>query len=131
VGQDERESGLRAILNYGHTIGHAVEAAAGYGKYLHGEAIGIGMAAAGWLGVRTGRLDPADAARIERLLTDYGVPVRLDAALDEEAVLSLMRADKKSVAGELRFVLARRIGEVEVAPLDEALVREAVRAISP
>ncbi|MCC2672599.1 MAG: 3-dehydroquinate synthase, partial [Armatimonadetes bacterium] len=106
------------------------EAAAGYGRYLHGEAIGIGMAAAGWLGVRTGRLDALEAARIEQLLADYGIPIRLEEALDEESIISLMRADKKSVAGVLRFVLASRIGEVTVTPLDEALVREAVRAIS-
>lgn len=131
VGHDEREAGLRAILNYGHTIGHAVEAVAGYGEYLHGEAIAIGMVAAGWLSQRLGWLNADDAARICRLIAAYGLPVRLEQPLDPAAILAAMRLDKKTRGGTLRFVLARGIGQVEMTPVSEALALEAVASIQP
>lgn len=131
VRQDERESGLRAILNYGHTVGHAVEAAAGYGTYRHGEAVAIGMAAAGWLAVRMGWLDAGAATRIEALLTNYGLPVRLRDPLSGDALLEAMGRDKKARDGELRFVLAREVGRVELTPVPEQLVRAALTAIQP
>lgn len=131
VGVDERESGLRAILNYGHTVGHAIEAVAGYGAYLHGEAIAIGMAAAGRLSESAGWLPAADAARIERLLEGFGLPLRLREPLPEDALLAAMRLDKKSRGGELRFILAREIGRVELAPVSEAEVREVLQTIHP
>jgi 3-dehydroquinate synthase len=130
VGKDERESGLRAILNYGHTVGHAVEAVAGYGTYLHGEAVAIGMAAAGEIAVRLGWLAAPEADRIRRLLAAYGLPTRLRAPLAETELLHAMRRDKKSRAGELRFVLARRIGAVEVTPVPEELVRAGLAAVA-
>jgi 3-dehydroquinate synthase len=129
VGQDERESGLRAILNYGHTVGHAVETAAGYGEYLHGEAVAIGMAAAGRLSSRLGWLSDEDAERIERLLAGYGLPVRLREPLPEEGLVRAMRLDKKARDGELRFILARAIGRVESAPVLEPDARAALRKI--
>jgi 3-dehydroquinate synthase len=131
VGQDERESGLRAILNYGHTIGHAVEATAGYGRYLHGEAVAIGTIAAGKLSRMLAGLSEADAARIEALYRQYGCPVRLDEALDEPSLFRAMQLDKKTRGDELRFVLARRIGEVYTAAVPVAAVREALAAIAP
>lgn len=131
VGKDERESGLRAILNYGHTIGHAVEAVAGYGRYLHGEAIAIGTAAANWLSVRLSGLSPADADRINRLLVEYGLPIRLEEPLGTEELLAAMRLDKKTLDGVFQFVLAREIGSVGVQPLSEEVVREALRQIEP
>lgn len=131
VGKDERESGLRAILNYGHTIGHAVEAAAGYGRYLHGEAVAIGTAAANWLSNRVGLLPTVDANRITSLLAAYGLPVRLEEPLDHEEIVTAMRLDKKTLDGVFQFVLARGIGKVEVQPLPEELVREALVQIDP
>lgn len=131
VGKDERESGLRAILNYGHTIGHAVEAAAGYGRYLHGEAVSIGTAAANWLSTRVGWLPEDVANRITALFAAYGLPVRLEEPLGDEEVLAAMRLDKKTVDGVFQFVLARGIGEVAMLPLTEALVLEALREIAP
>lgn len=131
VGQDEREAGLRAILNYGHTIGHAVEAVAGYGEYLHGEAVALGMVAAGWLSQRLGWLSAGDAERIRRLIASYGLPVRLEAPLDPPSILAAMRLDKKTRGGTLRFVLARGIGRVEMTPVAEELALEAVASIQP
>lgn len=131
VGKDERESGLRAILNYGHTIGHAVEVAAGYGRYLHGEAVAIGTVAANWLSTRQGWLTTADAARIDRLLADYGLPVRLEEALDSQEILTAMQLDKKTLDGVFQFVLAHGIGRVEVEPLSAALALEALQVIAP
>lgn len=131
VGQDEREAGLRAILNYGHTIGHAVEAVAGYGKYLHGEAVALGMVAATWLSHRLGWLGAAEVEQVSHLIASYGLPVRLGEYLDPAALLAAMKLDKKTRSGTLRFVLAREIGRVEVAPVEEALALEAVAAVQP
>jgi 3-dehydroquinate synthase len=113
VRQDEREGGLRAILNYGHTAGHAVEALAGYAGLLHGECVAIGMDAAARLAVRRGMLARGGAERQQRLLEAYGLPVRLPAGQEPGAILAAMRWDKKTIGDEIRFVLARRIGEVE------------------
>jgi 3-dehydroquinate synthase len=114
VRQDETETGLRAILNFGHTIGHAIEAISGYGKYLHGEAIAIGQAAAAKLSVRAAGLPAAEAARIETLLARAGLPVSIKLSPAQQTrLLAAMLLDKKVSGGEIRFVLARRIGQVE------------------
>jgi 3-dehydroquinate synthase len=111
VGQDETESGLRAILNFGHTVGHAIEATSGYGNYLHGEAIAVGQVAAAWLSASVGGLAGAEVDRIENLLARAGLPVRIPLPAAQRArVLTAMRLDKKVRGGELRFVLADRIG---------------------
>ena len=114
VGQDETESGLRAILNFGHTIGHALEAISRYGKYLHGEAISIGQVAAAVLSSRQLGLPQSDVDRIRNLFKRAGLPVsvRLTGA-QRKQLFDAMRLDKKVSAGEIRFVLARRIGQVE------------------
>lgn len=114
VQQDETENGLRAILNFGHTIGHAIEAISGYGKYLHGEAISIGQSAAARLSVGAAGLPSEEAARIERLFARAGLPtaIKLSAAR-RRALINAMRLDKKVSGGEIKFVLARRIGQVE------------------
>ncbi len=114
VRQDETETGLRAILNFGHTIGHAIENISGYGKYLHGEAIAIGQVAAARLSVQLTGLPPGDAARIEKLLRAAGLPaaIKLSAAA-RSRLLAAMRLDKKVSGGRVKFVLARRIGRVE------------------
>ncbi|MFA6562589.1 MAG: 3-dehydroquinate synthase [Verrucomicrobiia bacterium] len=111
VSKDERESGLREILNFGHTVGHAIEAVTEYGTYLHGEAIAIGMVAAARLSQKHGGLVKADADRIEALLRRAGFDLQPpDVPFDQ--LLDAMRSDKKARDGGLRFVLARRIGEV-------------------
>ncbi len=119
VERDEHEtSGLRAILNYGHTFAHAFETSAGYGTLLHGEAVALGMAAAARLAEATGRVDQAFVARQDALLRSLGLPV---AAADlswtlppADELLAIMGRDKKTVGGRLRFVLPSRIGHVEV-----------------
>jgi 3-dehydroquinate synthase len=111
VAQDERESGLRAILNFGHTLGHAVENVAGYGAYLHGEAIGIGMAFAARVSERVAGLPVAEGQRLLALVQRAGLPV----AAPDLAWRDLRRAmevDKKGTDGRPRFVLAERIGKV-------------------
>jgi 3-dehydroquinate synthase len=111
---DETETGPRAILNFGHTIGHAIEAISGYGKYLHGEAIAIGQVAAAKLSVRAAGLPAAEAARIETLLARAGLPVSIKLSPAQQTrLLAAMLLDKKVSGGEIRFVLARRIGQVE------------------
>jgi 3-dehydroquinate synthase len=114
VEQDERETtGLRAVLNYGHTFAHAIEAEAGYGEFLHGEAVAIGMVAASQLAERLGRVDAELTARQRALLTQLGLPVALP-TLDPAVLLAAMRLDKKVAHGRLRFVLPTRMGQVEL-----------------
>ena len=114
VGQDENESGLRAILNFGHTIGHALEAISQYGKYLHGEAISIGQVAAAGLSAQLLGLPTCEADRIERIFQRAGLPthVKLN-TLQRQKLLSAMQLDKKVSGGQVKFVLALRIGAVE------------------
>ena len=112
VNTDERESGLRKILNYGHTLGHAFEAATHYRRFLHGEAIGWGMIAAALLGVATGRTRDAGAARIARLVTRIG-PLPSLAGIKPAALRAIIAADKKNRGGRVRWVLARAIGKTE------------------
>ncbi len=114
VGEDETESGRRAILNFGHTIGHALEAISGYGTYLHGEAIAIGQTAAARLSAAVLGLPPSAVARVRELFRRAGLPTEVH--LRPRALVRLlaaMRLDKKVAGGEVRFVLARRLGEVE------------------
>jgi 3-dehydroquinate synthase len=129
VGQDEREGGLRAILNFGHTFGHAIEAGLGYGQWLHGEAVACGMLMAAELSARLGLVPAALASRLEQLIARAGLPVR-GPALGTERYLELMRVDKKAQDGEIRFVLLDAPGRavVRAAPLE--LVRQVLAARS-
>jgi 3-dehydroquinate synthase len=114
VGRDETETGLRAILNFGHTIGHAIENISGYGKYLHGEAIAIGQVAAAKLSAQLAGLPAEEAGRIETLFRRAGLPAAIALSAPARArLLAAMQLDKKVSAGEVNFVLARRIGQVE------------------
>jgi len=114
VGQDETESGLRAILNFGHTIGHALEAISRYGKYLHGEAISIGQVAAAMISAKVRGLSAKDVERIRTLFKRAGLPVKVRlTAAQRKQLLEAMRLDKKVSGGEIKFVLAREIGKVE------------------
>ncbi|MDM0114439.1 3-dehydroquinate synthase [Variovorax sp. J22R133] len=123
VGQDEREAGLRAILNFGHTFGHAIESGLGYGEWLHGEAVGCGMVMAAHLSQRLGGVDASFVARLTRLIERAGLPV-VGPALTAERYLELMRIDKKSEAGEIRFVVLDAPGSAVVRGAPDALVRE-------
>ncbi len=121
VAQDEREeTGLRAVLNFGHTIGHAVESVAGYGgEFRHGEAVAVGMVAEARLAERLGWIDPALTARIAALLERFGLPVSAP-GFDPDALVDAMSRDKKNQKGKTRFVLPRCLGRVELtdAPSD-------------
>lgn len=129
VAADERESGLRAILNFGHTFGHAIEAGLGYGEWLHGEAVACGMVMAAELSKRLGLLAPADAARLAALVQAAGLPVR-GPALGADRYLELMRVDKKAEAGEIKFVLVDAIGHAVLRGAPDALVGEVVSDLS-
>jgi 3-dehydroquinate synthase len=125
VEQDEREeSGLRAVLNYGHTFGHAFEALCGYGELLHGEAVAIGMVCASRLAERLGRVEARFTARQRELLAALGLPTKAP-ELDADLVWKTMMHDKKVQHGRLRFVLPDRMGHVELV---EGVEAEAVRA---
>ena len=129
VGQDERESGLRAILNFGHTFGHAIEAGMGYGEWLHGEAVGCGLVMAARLSQRLGLVDDAFVERLRRLVQRAGLPVVapvLDAQDNAGRYLALMRVDKKSEAGEIKFVLIDGPGRAVVRGAPDALVAEVI-----
>jgi 3-dehydroquinate synthase len=113
VSQDETESGLRAILNFGHTIGHAIENSIGYGKFLHGEAISIGQVAAAKLSNEILKLPQRDVERIENLFCRAGLPTQIKLNLSQRTKLfAAMKLDKKVSGGEIKFVLAKRIGKV-------------------
>ena len=131
VGQDERETGLRAILNFGHTFGHAIEAGMGYGQWLHGEAVGCGLVMAARLSEALGLVDKAFVERLTTLVRRAGLPVVapvLDAQDNVGRYLSLMRVDKKAEAGEIRFVLINGPGLATVRSAPDALVAQVIAA---
>jgi 3-dehydroquinate synthase len=114
VAADERESGVRATLNLGHTFGHAIETGLGYGEWLHGEAIAAGMVMAADLSRRLGWLTAAETARIEKLIRRARLPVRAPGSLSPARFLELMAVDKKVLDGRLRLVLLKHLGEAVV-----------------
>ena len=126
VAQDETESGLRAVLNFGHTFGHAIEAGMGYGSWLHGEAVGAGMVVAAELSVRLGLLDAADARRLRDLVGRAGLQQRLP-ALPLARYFELMQVDKKNEAGEIRYVLLDALGHAVLRSAPAELVAAAMR----
>jgi len=111
VSEDERESGARALLNLGHTFGHAIEAGLGFGEWLHGEAVAAGTCVAADLSARLGWLDPPEVERIRELFQRLGLPTAVPSSLGAERMLELMQVDKKVRAGRLRLVLLRAVGE--------------------
>ena len=129
VAQDEREAGLRAILNFGHTFGHAIEAGLGYGQWLHGEAVGCGMVMAAQLSERLGLVDAVLVARLRALIQKAGLPVtgpRLAQTDNAGRYLELMRVDKKAEAGEIKFVVIDGPARASVRGAPDALVREVI-----
>jgi 3-dehydroquinate synthetase len=131
VAEDEFETkGLRALLNFGHTIGHGIEASAGYGKFLHGEAISLGLLAACRLSVEKSGLTEQEAARISSALASYKLPSRLDDSIETDAIFSALKKDKKFAAGGIRFVLLRRLGDAFVSDaVTEADIRRAIEGL--
>jgi 3-dehydroquinate synthase len=114
VEKDETDQGLRAVLNYGHTLGHAVESLSGYSSYNHGEAVGMGMAFAARLAADLGLLPEKEAERINALIRRTGLPIEIPEDLPEDALVDVMRRDKKALAGRLTMVLPVEVGRVEV-----------------
>jgi 3-dehydroquinate synthase len=125
VGADERETGMRAILNFGHTFGHAIEAGLGYGQWLHGEAVGCGMVMAMHLSQRLGFVESAWVERVTVLLRQAGLPT-VGPRLGAQRYLELMRRDKKTEAGEIRFVVIERPGSAVVRSAPDELVCEVI-----
>jgi 3-dehydroquinate synthase len=129
VARDETERGERALLNFGHTFGHALETVCGYGKLLHGEAVAIGMCLAAQLSARAGMSADADTVRLRDLLTRFGLPTAIPAGTDADALLAAMRLDKKNASGRLRLILWRGVGRAEIAEyVDEAAIRAVLTA---
>ena len=130
VAEDEREAGARALLNFGHTFGHAIEAATGYGSWLHGEAVAAGMVIAAGLSARCGLLPAPEAARLREIVGRAGLPVAAP-KIGDERWQELMALDKKTARGAVRFVLLERLGRAVLkSGVDPALVRESIAAAS-
>jgi len=132
VAEDEREHGRRAILNFGHTLGHALEAASGY-SMGHGEAVAVGMVFAARLSAARGNAGDRDLERLERLLHSYGLPTSLDGSvLNPDDILAYMGADKKARSGKLRFVVNKGIGEAEmVDDIPQGLIADTLKGMMP
>ncbi|MCX7562891.1 3-dehydroquinate synthase [Xanthomonadaceae bacterium XH05] len=129
VARDETEQGDRALLNFGHTFGHALETADAYGGLLHGEAVAIGMVLAAQLSARLGVAPAPDGDRLATLLQRLNLPVALPSGSDPGRLLDLMRLDKKNVSGRLRLILWRGLGQACIAPdVDEAEVSSCLDA---
>ena len=114
VQADERESGLRAILNYGHTVGHAIEVTTGYGRYRHGEAVSIGMVVEAVIAEREGYARESIAEPVARVLAKMRLPVEMDRSVSTDALIRAIELDKKARGGEIRLALPIRIGKCEV-----------------
>ncbi|AFV00086.1 3-dehydroquinate synthase [Simiduia agarivorans] len=135
VAQDEREGDVRALLNLGHTFGHAIETQMGYGQWLHGEAVGAGMAIAAEVSHRSGWISDTDLARVHRLLAAASLPTAAPASMTVDQFLEHMAVDKKVLDGRLRFVLLRRLGQafttsdVPVALVQDVLVKSIAKGL--
>ncbi|MFM1806251.1 MAG: hypothetical protein RL212_510 [Pseudomonadota bacterium] len=127
VAQDEKEGGVRAILNFGHTFGHAIEAGMGYGEWLHGEAVGCGMVMAADLSARLGHLSEAESQRIKALIAALNLPT-VPPQFGVTRYMDLMSVDKKAEGGEIRYILLNGIGHSVIKPVDEALVAQTLSA---
>ena len=129
VSQDERESGLRALLNYGHTIGHALEAVSVYQRFTHGEAVAIGMVGAAYLSEELGWSHYV-AEPTQKLLSAFSLPITLTGEWDVEEVLEAIRRDKKGKQGQIRFVLPETIGKVRlIEGVEEAAIRRVLQRL--
>ncbi|MFM7471188.1 MAG: 3-dehydroquinate synthase, partial [Nodosilinea sp.] len=130
VSQDEKEAGLRAILNYGHTIGHGIESLMHYRGINHGEAVALGMVAAGRIASRLGFWSDGEERRQLALIEKAGLPTRLPSALDPGALLTALQGDKKVESGQVRFVMPRGLGAAQVtSAVDQAAILAALEVI--
>lgn len=127
VALDEKEGGIRATLNFGHTFGHAIEAGMGYGEWLHGEAVGCGMVLAADLSVRTGRLLEVDQQRIKNLVASLKLP-SIPPKFGVARYMELMSVDKKAEGGEVRYILLEGIGRSTIKTVDDNLVIQTLEA---
>ena len=121
VAQDEKEGGIRAILNFGHTFGHAIEAGMGYGAWLHGQAVGCGMVMAADLSVRVGSLSEAEASRLKKIIEALHLPTQ-PPKLGVDRFMELMSVDKKAEGGEVRYILLNGLGQAKIQTVDDDLV---------
>ncbi len=128
IEEDEREQGRRAILNYGHTVGHALENVAGYGEWLHGEAVSLGMMLAATMAQQAGMFADADVARQGQLLRALGLPVAYKGTVRPQDILAAMQLDKKVAGKQVRWIMPQRIGEVIVTAMPDDLVHRVVTA---
>jgi 3-dehydroquinate synthase len=127
VAQDEKEGGIRAILNFGHTFGHAIEAGMGYGSWLHGQAVGCGMVMAADLSVRVGLLSNADASRLKKIIQVLHLPTQ-PPKLGVARFMELMSVDKKAEDGEVRYILLNGLGQAKIQTVDDDLVIQTLTA---
>ena len=127
VSADEREGGIRATLNFGHTFGHAIESGLGYGEWLHGEAVGCGMVMAADLSVRLGHIGQADAQRLKRIIESMHLPIA-PPKLGAERFMELMQVDKKTEAGQIRYITLGSIGAARIQQVPDATVIETLIA---
>uniref|UniRef100_UPI0037516085 3-dehydroquinate synthase family protein n=1 Tax=Undibacterium sp. TaxID=1914977 RepID=UPI0037516085 len=127
VRQDEREGGLRAILNFGHTFGHAIESGLGYGNWLHGEAVGCGMVMAADLSYRLGYIDFVSKTRITKLVEAAGLPT-IAPDLGEQVWLDLMEVDKKNEGGQIKFILLKPLGSCLITEVPKDMLLATLRA---
>jgi 3-dehydroquinate synthase len=128
VAKDEREAGLRAILNYGHTIGHAIETVTEYKRFLHGEAVAIGMYLEARLSRMLNLIDEGQVSQIKEVIDSYGLPSEKPANISAHSIFLSMQLDKKAVAGELKFILPEKIGSVRIYKgVSEEMLREVLR----
>ncbi|MEW6571116.1 MAG: 3-dehydroquinate synthase [Nitrospirota bacterium] len=125
VSKDEREAGLRSILNYGHTVGHAIETATAYRSFLHGEAVSIGMYLEARLSEKLDLIESQEVSRIKRIIHSFGLPSEMPGDINKESILASMQIDKKAIAGELRFILPEKIGSARIyRGISEKMIRE-------
>jgi len=129
VAADEREAGVRATLNFGHTFGHAIEQVMGYGEWLHGEAVACGMVMATQISVNRGQVAPEDLARLKGFLEEFGLPVAPPASMDTSVFLGAMAGDKKVDKGTIRYILLQSLGQAAIVnditalEIDQALAQ--------
>ncbi|HTI14254.1 MAG TPA: 3-dehydroquinate synthase [Dictyobacter sp.] len=128
IEEDEKEQSRRAILNYGHTVGHALENASGYGEWLHGEAVSIGMVVAAMIACQAGMFAESDVLRQNQLLAAFGLPVTYQGTVQAQDILERMQLDKKVVGKKVRWIMPERIGEVIVTPMPDDLVGRVISA---
>jgi len=128
ISKDERETDLRAILNFGHTVGHAIETVTDYSEFLHGEAVAIGMCVASRIAHEKGMLRGDEVSEIEDLIQMYGLPVEVPDGIDTSRILEAMEVDKKTRAGKLRFILPETIGRVRIVEdVEGEIIRKALK----